>query len=136
MPVWIEGHRELLDAAMVAALVVSVLGVVLVPLLVALIPRDYFAQQAPPPLPWSDAHPMLRAFLTVLKNTGGGLLVLAGIAMLALPGQGILTLLVGTMLLDFPGKRAIELALVRKRGIRRVLDWIRARAGREPLRVG
>ena len=52
-----------------------------------------------------------------------------------LPGQGILTLLVALMLLDFPGKRRLELWLVRRRGLVRGIDWIRERGGRDALRL-
>ena len=41
------------------------------------------------------------------RNLYGSLLILAGIVMLFLPGQGILTILFGFLLLDFPGKRGL-----------------------------
>jgi hypothetical protein len=59
-----------------------------------------------------------------------------GLAMLVLPGQGILTILIGVMLLDFPGKRRWELWLIRRRGVRHSIDWIRQRAARPPLDYG
>jgi len=71
----------------------------------------------------------------VVKNVVGWLLVGAGVAMLVLPGQGILTLLVGLTLVNFPGKRDLELWLVRRVPVRRALDWIRRRAGRPPLQL-
>ena len=73
--------------------------------------------------------------LHVLKNTGGVLLGVAGAAMIVLPGQGLLTLFVAFTLLDFPGKRRLELWLVRRPVVHRLLDWIRRRAGRAPLRL-
>ena len=39
--------------------------------------------------------------------------MLVGVAMLALPGQGLLTMLVGIMLMNFPGKFRLEQALIR-----------------------
>ncbi len=39
------------------------------------------------------------------RNLYGGLLIIAGVIMLFTPGQGLLTLLAGFLLLDFPGKR-------------------------------
>ena len=59
--------------------------------------------------------------------------MLAGIAMLALPGQGILTILVGITLLNFPGKRRLELRIVRQRRVLRAINWMRAKAKRPPL---
>ena len=136
MPTWLQEHRALLDGALLVAIAVSVVGIVVVPWMIARIPRDYFARPEAPPLPWADAHPLLRAMLSGAKNFLGGVLVVAGLAMLVMPGQGILTLMIGGMLLDFPGKRALELRMVRMGRVKRVLDWIRARAGRAPLEVG
>ncbi len=63
------------------------------------------------------------------------MMVLAGIvlAMPLVPGQGILTILIGLSLLDFPGKRKMELKLIRLRAVRRGINWIRARAQQPPL---
>lgn len=58
---------------------------------------------------------------------------LAGIAMLVLPGQGLLTILIGLLLLDFPGKRAVELRLVRRPAIRGFLDRMRQKRGVPPF---
>jgi hypothetical protein len=56
--------------------------------------------------------------------------------MLVLPGQGVLTILAGITLLNYPGKRRLELWLVRRPAIHRAIDWIRRRAGRAPLELG
>jgi hypothetical protein len=73
--------------------------------------------------------------LWVLRNLLGGALVVAGIAMLVLPGQGILTILIGLLLMDFPGKRRGEIYLLRKRTVARAVNWIRSRAKQPPLEL-
>jgi hypothetical protein len=55
--------------------------------------------------------------------------------LLLLPGQGILTLLIGISLLDFPGKRQLEKRIARERHVLKAINWIRAKAGRPPLEV-
>jgi hypothetical protein len=70
-----------------------------------------------------------------LKNAVGSVLVIAGILMLVLPGQGILTLFVGLTLVDFPGKRRLELWLIRKRPVLHAVGWIRSKSGRPALRL-
>ncbi len=67
------------------------------------------------------------------KNALGYLFVLMGIAMLVLPGQGILTIMIGVTLLDFPGKYRLERWLVSRRPVLRSINWLRRCAGREPL---
>ena len=69
-------------------------------------------------------HPALSLYFT---------LVLMGLAMLVLPGQGVLTLLIGISLLDFPGKRKLEKKIVRAPTVHRAIDAIRRRAGQPPL---
>ena len=42
------------------------------------------------------------------KNLLGATLVLAGLLMLFLPGQGVITLLAGLMIMNYPGKFVLE----------------------------
>jgi len=129
---WIENNRELLVSV---ALVISISSLIVVPQAIRRMPADYFLGPKPPRLPWADAHTVPKVLLTLVKNVLGVILVLAGIVMLVSPGQGLLAILVGAMLVDFPGKRPIELALIRKKRVHAVLNWIRRRAGRGPLLV-
>ena len=71
----------------------------------------------------------------ILKNTVGALLLVVGIAMLVLPGQGILTILMGLMLSDVPGKRRLELWLVKRPPVLRALNWMREKGGKEPFEL-
>ncbi len=126
-----EWLREHLWWTFALSLFILVGTVVLVPLVVARMPSDHFVR--PETERWSRRHPLLRGALWVGRNLLGAVLVVAGVAMLVLPGQGILTILIGLIVLEFPGKRALELRLVRRPRVRRAVDWIRARAGRPPL---
>ena len=63
------------------------------------------------------------------------LMVLVGVAMLLLPGQGILTILIGLMLLDFPGKRGLERRLVQQPAVWRAINWMRAKAHQPALEL-
>jgi hypothetical protein len=73
-------------------------------------------------------------------NRGGGYLVkiiiglfllVCGIAMLVLPGQGLITMLIGLSMLPFPGKHKIEQNLLARKSIRSSLNWIRIKANKE-----
>jgi hypothetical protein len=77
----------------------------------------------------------MRRGLRFLKATLGVTFIIAGLAMLVLPGQGILTILVGMMLLNFPGKYQIERWLVTRRPVARSINWLRRRANKGPLQV-
>lgn len=71
--------------------------------------------------------------ISSVKILGGILLLLAGIMMLILPGQGLITMLVGLSLIPFPGKRWLELFLLSRKAVRSSLNWIRLKASKEPF---
>ena len=112
------------------SLFLFVASVLVIPVVVILIPTDYFVR---PPKPRVALTPV-RLAGQLLKNALGLVLVLAGILMLFLPGQGILSILLGVSLLDFPRKKELQLRLLRVRGIQRTVNWIRLRANRPPIR--
>lgn len=132
---WLGDHPGLLVGATAVSVLVFVVSLVLVPWVVVRIPPDYFVQAHRPPGLWSERGVVLRWAIRVGKNVLGVLLMLAGAAMLVLPGQGLLTLFVGFLLLDFPGKYRLEKRLVARPVMRRLIDWLRRRSGRAPLQV-
>ena len=83
---------------------------VVVARMVKRLPSDYFLDSYRPP----ERHVALR----LVRNVVGGLLLIAGIAMLVLPGQGMLTILAALFLMDFPGKPAAARWLLRRRQVR------------------
>lgn len=84
---------------------------------------------------WTGRHFALRMFGFFAKNLLGLFLVFLGVVMSlpGVPGQGILTILLGVMLLDFPGKRRLELKLVSRPKVLRVINRLRARFDKPPL---
>ncbi len=111
-------------------LVATAIGV---PWVVTRLPRDYFNQHTRSVWRnYADA-PRSVLVLSVLKNIVGALLVVLGLIMLVTPGQGLLTLLVGMLLMNFPGKYRFERWLVQRRGVLAALNWLRRRGGHPPL---
>jgi len=53
--------------------------------------------------------------------------------MLVLPGQGLLTILFGIALLDFPGKYRLERRIVSYPKVLNSINWIRKKANKKPL---
>lgn len=110
-------------------------SLIAVPWIVVKLPDDYFAQsKRRPPTEYSQ-HRAIRLLILIAKNVLGGVLLVAGIAMLVLPGQGLLTILMGIMLLDFPGKWRLEKYIVSRPAILRTMNWLRAKKGRKPLKI-
>lgn len=71
--------------------------------------------------------------LLVLKNLLGLMLLGAGLLLLVLPGQGILTIVVALVLLDFPGKPRLIRRIFASKQVLEVANHIRKRAGKEPF---
>ena len=110
-------------------------SLVAMPILLARLRADYFARPDPGGGGWLRRHPVARIVLLAVKNLLGLVLLAAGLAMMVLPGQGIITILIALTLLNFPGRRRLELYLIRQRHVRGAVDWIRRRAGSPPLIV-
>jgi len=128
MPDWTQ-HEQLFVMLGVLSAVTFVGSLILMPILVARLPVDYFQYSRRRRQYAGDRHPVVHMVLVVSKNTLGLFLLLAGIAMLVLPGQGILTILIALALMDFPGKYRFEKALVRREPVFSALNWIRLKAG-------
>ena len=132
---WAGEHPNALAWAFGVSLVLFVGSFILIPVLIARMRRDYFVAPDPDEHTWLGRHRVARATARVVKNVLGGALLVAGIAMMVLPGQGVITVLVALSLLEFPGKRALELRLISQPQVNRVINWIRAKSGRLPLLI-
>lgn len=86
---------------------------------------------------WSGPRPVLNAAKVIGKNILGILLVAIGIVLSlpGVPGQGLLTVLLGVMLLDFPGKTSLERKLLSRQEITRTINRLRAKFDKPPLEL-
>jgi hypothetical protein len=132
---WMQDHQWLVWTLTAASLVIFVGSLLALPAVVTRIQPDYFAHEERPPSRWRPKSPVVKTTAAIGRNVLGVLLMLAGIGMLVLPGQGLLAIFVGFFLIDVPGKYRVERWLVSRRPVLRTLNWLRRRAGRPPLRV-
>jgi hypothetical protein len=132
---WFKDHDEILGWLVGASILMLVISVAAVGFVVIRVPADYFARENPDEGQWAHRHPLVRMALVVGKNLLGLVLVAAGILMLVLPGQGVLTIVAGLFLLDIPGRHRLVMWIVRRGPVLASLNWVRERAGREPFRV-
>lgn len=130
---WIDQNEGWVWTVSVLSVLMFVGTLVAIPIMIVRMPDDYFVRQ--PIRDWPSRHPAAHAALVVLKNFVGFTMILMGIAMLVLPGQGLLTILIGITLVDFPGKRPLERWAIAHRPIHQAANWIRHRYGRPPLRL-
>ncbi len=129
----LEENQHLLMWMGLGSLAVFVVSLLSVPWLVAQIPEDYFVPKKRRPTQWKTKRPVTRLVTLISKNLLGYVLLLGGIMMLFLPGQGILTMVAGILLIDYPGKFALERKIANTPAIFKGLNWLRAKAKKPPL---
>jgi hypothetical protein len=133
---WMRHHQTLVQLMGVVSLAMFFLTPLVLSFLIIRIPEDYFLHGRDYYREMSRRyHPAARFLFHVVKNLAGIAFLLAGVAMLVLPGQGIVTILVSLTLIDFPGKRALELRLVSLHKVLAAVNWVRARAGKPHLKI-
>jgi len=99
-------------------------------------PADRFAGEGPTHH-GQDAHVVVHVLRVLGRNLAGALLVIVGaiMALPGVPGQGLLTMLIGLTLLSFPGKRRLERRILGVPAVLRAINRLRARFSRPPLEV-
>ena len=124
---------DLLTLLGLLSVVTFVGSLVAVPWLIGRMRADYFLTHWQVVQARHRRHPALALTVFLARNALGLLLVAAGLAMLFLPGQGLLTVLIGVCVMDFPGKRGLLQRLVRGPRVQGALNWIRRKRGKEPF---
>ena len=101
------------------------------------LPFDYFATDRVQGSE-NSGHGMLFRVGIFLRNLLGATLVVLGVVLSlpGIPGQGLLTVLAGALLLDFPGKRRLLFEILSRPPILRSINRLRTRCSRPPLIVG
>ncbi|HEX5677345.1 MAG TPA: hypothetical protein VFX91_05175 [Alcanivorax sp.] len=125
----LEQLQPLFPALTAAGVVMAVASMMAIPWLLVRMPADYFNTPGRPlhyrgPLGW---------VIWLLRNAVALVLLAAGMLMLILPGQGVLTILIALMVSTFPGKYRLERAIMRRPSVLRAANWIRRRHGRPEL---
>jgi len=108
----------------------------IVSLILVKIPANYFKMNHKTRF-WSGPKPALHAAKFIAKNILGFLLVALGIVLSipGVPGQGLLTILLGVMLLDFPGKSSLERKLLSRPEIVKAINRLRSRFHKPSLEL-
>lgn len=131
----LEGWAEGLGWLAAFSVLTFVGSLLVLPLVAARIPADYFCADRRGKTLWRRRRPGLRLIVLILKNVLGLVLFLAGVLMLFLPGQGLLTIFLGIMLMDFPGKYRLERYIISRGPVLRGINWLRNRSGVAPLEM-
>ena len=106
----------------------------LVSLILVKIPADYFNESRQSKF-LAKQSPVIRVLALIGKNIAGVILVVIGIllSLPGVPGQGVLTILLGVMLLDFPGRRRFERWIVSSPKVLKAVNNLRKRFDKPAL---
>ncbi len=126
---WAAGHAQSLGLA--AGLSVGALAVTVFasPWLVARLPADHFSRPPPPPATLGPA----RLAVLFARNAAGLAAVLIGLVMMVTPGPGLVMIVVGLSLADFPGRHALVARLAARPRVFAALNWLRRRRDAPPF---
>lgn len=132
---WLGQYQEIFAWLALISLLVFIISLLSLPWLVARIPDDYFLDKKRHPAKLKNSHPVVRVALLIGKNTLGAILLVGGIIMLFIPGQGLLTIAMGILLMDYPGKFKLERRVAQNEKVLHGLNWLRARSHAPPLKI-
>lgn len=115
----------------VLSAIISYAAVILV---MVKLPADYFSSHYSSGLLKGKPF-FVRWGAVIFKNLIGLILVVAGIAMTVGPGPGLLTILLGLIMMDIPGKRPLEASIIKRPAVLSAVNSLRAKYNRPPLVV-
>jgi len=130
---WFEAHPWLVIGLSVFSLLAFLGALFSLPWLVTRIPTDYFTPPQRKRSRFSQQHPVLRWDILILRNLLGLVVLLAGIVMLFVPGQGLITIFAGLILMNYPGKYRLERWIIRRPLLLRTVNALRVKRGADPL---
>ena len=127
---WIS--KEAWVGLIVFSIIAFVGTLIAIPAILIRLPPDYFKNHHHKPW-FANHHPVIRTLGLVIKNIAGIIFLLAGFAMLFLPGQGLLTMLLGFLFIDFPGKHRLEQKLIQHPQVLKAINALREKANKPPF---
>ncbi len=129
---WLQEHRESLIWAGIFSLAAVLIFTPLAAVMLVRLPADYFK-------PVGQAREKRREIRhptrKLILNTVGWIVLAIGIAMIFLPGPGLLVVLIGVMLADFPGKSKVQRWIISRQAVLKIANRLRTAFDKPPLSV-
>ncbi|MFP4546733.1 MAG: hypothetical protein ACOC2F_03880 [Bacteroidota bacterium] len=126
---YLAEYKTLLIIGSSVSILTFVVSLAVIPVVIINLSPDYFYGRKKSMLPYRNN--ILRYTMLILKNLLGYILILLGVIMLFIPGQGLLSITLGIILINFPGKKKLEYKFFSNKKVLRLINSIRRRAGKE-----
>jgi len=120
---WLTQNTLLVTSMAVVSFVLLFLTLVATPRLVAKLPKEYFLTRREH---GSAKRPGL-SIVMIIRTAVGVLLILTGFVLMLTPGPGLVVLLAGLSITEFPGKHKLLVMIARS------LNWMREKRGVPPF---
>ena len=129
---WLEKNSYILLYLGVFSFCIFFMSIFGIKYFAAKIPKDYFTnKQRVSKI--KEISIVLWLFYIITKNLIGYIFIILGILALVLPGQGILMILIGLVMSDYPGKQNLERRVISIKTVRRGVNWLRKKSGVEEI---
>lgn len=130
---FLSEYSRLLEWLGLLSVVTFIGSLIAIPWVISRLPVNYFIRHRELVAARHERHPLIAKIIFVSRNAIGFVFLLAGTAMLVLPGQGIITILIGISFMDFPKKHHFVDYLVRRPKVVKLLNWIRKKENKPPF---
>ena len=130
---WLMSYSSILIGLGGLSVLILVFSIAGMGWFIAQIPEDYFIHDKRQARHWNKYSSQARIAIIIFKNIFGGIMLVGGLFLLVLPGQGLLTMIIGLLLIDYPGKFQLEQKIISIPSIFRSLNWFRAKARKPNL---
>jgi len=132
---FMETHNELIIWVSSISFALFVGTLISIPFIIVKLPSDYFIKDKNLARRFCQNKPLLGVIIIGFKNIFGLIFLLMGFIMLFIPGQGILTMLIGYSMLDFLNKRKLIYKIARRPSIYNFINKTRKKYDKEPIRL-
>ena len=129
---WLQEYAGFMTAMAIVSVVIIAASIILTPIWLERLPEDYFLRVLNPDnADTRDTHSFV---IRLTRTITGSILLIAGVAMLVLPGQGIVTIIAGLLLIDFPGRHRVLRLILNLHAVTGLIQWIRRTRGNPEFR--
>jgi len=132
---FVHNHEILLLWLTIGSIMGFIGSLIVIPWILIQIPSDYFSYSKRKKHQWGSYPSIIRLVFLLVKNILGVIFIISGIIMIFIPGQGIITIIIGIILTDFPYKYKIERWIINRPAILKYINKLRAKAKKDPIEV-
>lgn len=126
---WLSEYTLFFSAVAGVYIVLMIVSLAATPWFVASLPIDYLL----PKIRHSKPMGLQGALIQIFRNIVGLFCVILGIILMFTPGPGLIVLLVGISLAEFPGKHRLLISIAIQPNVFKSLNWMRTRGGKPPF---